>query len=406
MLALRIALRYLFSRKSHGAVNIISAVSVGGVAVAVAAMVVVMSVFNGFRYLAESKLSRIDPDLAVVPAGGKVFAGADSLAAVLRGIGGVASAEPVLTEQAFASVEEKQMPVTLRGMTRAGIAASGIGGAVIDGEPFPDGRGALLSVGAAVGLNVRPSTGLPVAVFEPRRVGRVNPSTPGAAFRSDTLEVGGVFQIEQEEYDRDLVVAPLPVVRRLLDYDTEASSLALTLAPDADFAKVRGEVEAALPDGLKTLDRREQQADAFRMIEVEKWITFMMLAFILAVASFNIVSTLSMLVIEKEANMGVLRAIGGSRSFISGIFANQGWLVTVAGGVVGMVAGSALVLGQQHFGWVKLQAADMALLSVDSYPVRLACGDLAVVAAAVLLGAVIMAAVAGAMAAKKSEGVS
>lgn len=401
MLALRIALRYLFSRKSHGAVNIISAVSVGGVAVAAAAMVIVMSVFNGFSGLAESKLSRIDPDLAVVPAEGKVFAGADSLAAVLRGIDGVASAEPVLYEQAFASVDEKQMPVTLRGMTPAGLAASGLGEAVIDGEFAPGGGSALLSVGVALGLNVRPSMGLPVAVFEPRRLGRVNPSNPASAFRSDSLAVGGVFQIEQEEYDRDLLVVPLDVARRLLDYDTEATSLAVTLVAGADLSDTRKRVEAALPAGLGTLDRREQQADAFRMIEVEKWITFVMLAFILAVASFNIVSTLSMLVIEKEPNIGVMRAMGGSRRFISSVFASQGWLITVAGGAAGMALGSALVLCQQQFGWVRLQAADPALLSVDSYPVRLDAGDLAVTAAVVILGAMIMAAIAGALAARK-----
>lgn len=401
MLALRIALRYLFSKKSHGAVNIISAVSVGGVAVAAAAMVIVMSVFNGFSSLAEAKLSRVDPDLAVVPVEGKVFAGADSLAAVLRRVEGVASAEPVLTEQAFASVDEKQMPVTLRGMTPAGLASSGIGEAVIDGEFAPGSRSALLSVGAAMGLNVRPSMGLPVAVFEPRRLGRVNPSNPAAAFRADSLGVAGVFQIEQEEYDRDLLVAPLAVVRDLLDYDSEASSLALMLVSGADFSEVRRGVEAALPAGLRALDRREQQADAFRMIEVEKWITFVMLAFILAIASFNIVSTLSMLVIEKQPNMAVMRAIGGSRRFISSVFANQGWLVTVAGGAIGMALGSALVLCQQHFGWVKLQAADPALLSIDSYPVRLETADLAVIAAVILFGAIIMAAIAGAIAAKK-----
>ena len=402
MLSLRVALRYLFSRKSHGAVNIISAVSVGGVAVAAAAMVIIMSVFNGFSGLAESKLSRIDPDLSVVPTEGKVFAGADSLAALLRRIDGVASAEPVLTEQAFAAVEEKQMPVTLRGTTPAGLAASGLGEAVIDGAFSPGADAALLSVGTALGLNVRPAMGIPVAVFEPRRLGRVNPSNPATAFRADSLSVGGVFQIEQEEYDRDLLVAPLAMVRRLLDYDSEASSLSLMLAPGADFKAVRAEVDKALPPGLEALDRRQQQADAFRMIEVEKWITFVMLAFILAVASFNIVSTLSMLIIEKQQNIGVMRAMGGSRRFISSIFANQGWLVTVAGGVFGIILGSALVLCQQHFGWVKLQAADPAMLSVDSYPVRLDCGDLAVTGAVILLGALIMAAVAAAISYKKA----
>lgn len=403
MLALRIALRYLFSRKSHGAVNIISAVSVGGVAVAAAAMVIVLSVFNGFTGLAESKLSLVDPDLAVVPSEGKVFAGADSLCGVLRRVEGVSSAEPVLTEQAFAAVDEKQMPVTLRGMTPEGLAASGLGAAVIDGAFAPATDGALLSVGAAMGLNIRPSMGLPIALFEPRRVGRVNPANPAAAFRADSLAVEGVFQIQQEEYDRDLVVVPLAVARSLLDYDTEATCVAVMVDPEADLGTVREEVAKRLPAGLVALDRREQQAAAFRMIEVEKWITFLMLAFILVIASFNIVSTLSMLIIEKEPNMGVIKAMGGSRRFVSSIFANQGWLVTVAGGALGMLLGSALVLCQQHFGWVKLQAPDPAMLSIESYPVRLAASDLCVTAAVIIAGGMIMAAIAGAIAAKKAS---
>lgn len=403
MLSLRVALRYLFSRKSHGAVNIISAVSVGGVAVAAAAMIVVMSVFNGFSQLAESKLSRIDPDLAIVPVEGKVFAQADSLAAIIRGINGVASAEPVLVEQAFASAGEKQMPVTLRGVTPAGMTDSGMGGAVIDGIMNPaDSSLALLSVGVAMGLNIRPRDALPVKIFEPRRLGRVNPSNPATAFRVDSLAVGGVLQIEQEEYDRDLLVAPLPMVRRLLDYrDGEASALAVMLAQGADIKDVRGRIGHSIPATLAILDRREQQADAFRMIEVEKWITFVMLAFILAVASFNIVSTLSMLVIEKEPNMAVMRAMGGSRRFISAIFANQGWLVTLAGGAIGLIFGSGLVLCQEHFGWVKLQAADPSLLAIDAYPVRLDYGDVVLAFVAIILGAIIMAAIAGAIAAKK-----
>ncbi len=403
MLSLRVALRYLFSRKSHGAVNIISAVSVGGVAVAAAAMIVVMSVFNGFSQLAESKLARIDPDLAVVPVRGKVFAGSDSLAALLRGVPGVASAEPVLVEQAFASVGEKQMPVTLRGVTPAGMTDSGMGDAVIDGVMVPaDSSLALLSVGVAMGLNIRPGDNLPIKIFEPRRLGRVNPSNPATAFRADSLAVGGVLQIEQEEYDRDLLVAPLPMVRRLLDYyDGEASMLAVMVAPGADVKTVRAAIGPLLPPSLTALDRREQQADAFRMIEVEKWITFVMLAFILAVASFNIVSTLSMLVIEKEPNMAVMKAMGGSRRFVSSIFANQGWLVTLAGGAIGLFLGSVLVLCQEHFGWVKLQAADPSLLAIDAYPVCLDFGDVALSACAICLGAIIMAAIAGAIAAKK-----
>lgn len=399
---MRIALRYLFSRKSHNAINVISAVSVASVAVATAAMVIVLSVFNGFASLSERQLGKLDPPLAVAPAQGKVFAAGDSLCKVLDALPEVGTASGVLTEQAFAVTPECQMPVILKGIDYDYIDASHLDDIIIDGHavifPLPgEWSGAIFSPGAAIGLNTRPESPWPVNVYLPRRLGRYNPANPAASFYADTLACMGVFSVEQQEYDRNLILVRLCMVQALLDYtDDELSQIALWPAPGVTVAEMHSAVRRALDASpstapLRLLYRMEQQPDLFRMIAVEKWITFAMLAFILVIASFNIVSTLSMMVLEKEPNMAVLRAMGATPAFISRIFGAQGALITLAGGLAGILAGSLLVLGQSRFGWVRLQTSDPALLMVDAYPVVLRLSDLLTVTLFLLAASLLIA---------------
>lgn len=399
MLSLRIAFRYLVSRKSHGTVNTISAISVAAVAVAAAAMIIVLSVFNGFSSLAAGKLSRLDPDYMLVPVKGKTIAAADSLCALLRSIPGVASAEPEITEQAFATTPQgRRMGLIVKGMTPAGLAASGLGGVIIDGDGSLAVTDSLLppsiiSVGTAVSLNLRPSVDLcDFTLYEPRRLARVNPANPMGAFRSIPLQATGVYQIEQEEYDKDMVIIPYAVASRLLDYPSSvASSVAVQLRSGASASSVASALEkVAAERSFRVLDRFRQQQAAFRMIAVEKWITFLMLGFILLIASFNIVSTLYMMMLEKQANMRILHAMGATRVFVARIFVSQGWLIVVLGGVAGIILGSLLVLGQQHFGWIKLSAADPSLMAVDSYPVVLSAGDILTTLLTVLAVAILI----------------
>ena len=399
MLSLRIAFRYLVSRKSHGTVNTISAISVAAVAVAAAAMIIVLSVFTGFSSLAAGKLARLEPDYMLVPVKGKTIAAADSLCALLRSIPGVASAEPEITEQAFATTPQgRRMGLIVKGMTPAGLAASGLGGVIIDGDGSLAVTDSLLppsiiSVGTAVSLNLRPSVDLcDFTLYEPRRLARVNPANPMGAFRSIPLQATGVYQIEQEEYDKDMVIIPYAVASRLLDYPSSvASSVAVQLRSGASASSVASALEkVAAERSLRVLDRFRQQQAAVRMIAVEKWITFLMLGFILLIASFNIVSTLYMMMLEKQANMRILHAMGATRAFVARIFVSQGWLIVVLGGVAGIILGSLLVLGQQHFGWIKLSAADPSLMAVDSYPVVLSAGDILTTLLAVLAVAILI----------------
>ena len=392
MLALRIALRYLFAPKAHRAVNVISVISIAGVAVATMAIVVVLSVFNGFTSLAGDRLGKVDPDLKVIPVDGKTFAGADSVAYAIASLHDVASAMPVLTERALLVAPEAQMPVRLIGIDPVEYGAPGIEETLIDGvyatDAFVGGdtvAAVQLSVGTALQSRLRPGGESMATIYVPRRTGRINPANPAAAYRTMDAAVSGVFQVDQPEYDTDCIFVPLQRLRNLLEYSHEdASSINVALQPGADEESVQKSVESLLGPEFRVLPREMQQADTFRMISIEKWVTFLMLVFILLIASFNIVSTLSLLVIEKRENMLTLRALGASRGTVRAVFADLGWLITAAGGVVGAVLGVVLSLLQEHFGFIKLDG-DPQALSVDSYPVRLEWPDVAAVVLTVFI---------------------
>lgn len=354
------------------------------------ATVVVLSVFNGFTGLAESRLGRIDPQLKVLPAQGKVFADADSLAAVIAAVPGVMQALPVLVERGLVVMGESQMPVRLMGADFDDDTTGAFISTLIDGVYATDAvagadsiPASQIAVGVAMRTGLRPADGNIASIYVPRRLGRINPANPAAAYRRLPMAVSGVFQIDQPEYDTDFVVVPLGALRSLLEYTgAEASAINIACVAGADESAVQKNIEALAGDAFRVLPRRLQQAETFRMIAVEKWITFLMLVFILLIASFNIVSTLSLLIIEKRANMETLRALGAPRSAIVDIFVHLGTLITASGGVAGLVLGVALAAAQQHFGFIKLDG-DPAALSVDAYPVRLLWSDVAIVAAAV-----------------------
>lgn len=385
MLALRIALRYLTAKKSHAAVNIISMISMAGIAVAVMSMVCVLSVFNGFTDLASSRLSAIDPCVKITPRDGAVISDGDSMSRVVSSVPGVACVRQVLEQRALAVSYGDQMPVRVRGIEEGYSDVSSLSGLVIDGEmnDSPSSRCALLSVGVAVHTGARPLSEFPFLLTVPRRLGRINPAFPMAAFRTDTLMVSGVFQTNQGEYDEDLVFIPLQSARTLFDYTSEASSLDIAVDSGYDIAGVVDAIRARIGRGYIVADRLQQEA-SFRMIEIEKWITFLMLLFVLVMASFNILSTMSMLIIEKEDNMRILTALGASRAMLRSIFLQQGMLIALVGGMIGIVSGAALSLLQQHFGIISL-GGDPSQMSIEYYPCRLSVTDLLLSSAVVLV---------------------
>ncbi len=350
-----------------------------GVAVATMAIVCVLSVFNGFSDLAHSRISLFDPQLKVEPAHGKIIVNADSVAAVISDIDGVAMSVPSVSEQALAMYGGRQMPIKLMGVTDDYQSVTGINNTVIDGRfALSDcfyGSAAVISVGTAMRLGTYAGAPDVMSLYVPRRLGKINPANPMAAFRSDSVGVAGVFEVNQSDHDAETVIVSLDVARRLLDMDHEASSVDVALESGADENKVRQAIVEATGCGFTVKNRLEQEEESLRMISIEKWITFVMLAFILLIASFNVISTLSMLIIEKKDNMATLRALGARSSMIRGIFMREGWIISAIGGVTGLLLGVGLCVLQQTFGLIRL-GGDAAKLSVTAYPVRVEAYDI------------------------------
>lgn len=380
---LRIALRYLLAKRGRNVVSVISLISVTGVGVAAMAIVCVLSVFNGFAILARSQTDTLIPDLRVDPLYGKAIGGIDSVTALISAVPHVRAVVPVLEERALAKCGSRQMPVRIKGVTDNYANVTSIDRVVKSDGMFvlSDsvlGPVATLSVGSAVGLQVRPGVDSYVDIYVPRRRGRINPANPSASFLSGMFAVGGVFQADDAETDADLVLLPFGEAARLLDRDNAASAIEIGLEPGADADNVADVLRERLGNTLSVSTRRQQQQTSMRMIAIEKWITFAMLAFILTIASFNIISTLSMMVIEKTDNIRTLYAMGATRSFIGSIFRYEGWLISLAGGAGGVVAGVVLCLMQQWFGFIKL-GGDHQVMVTDVYPVRVEVVDILVV---------------------------
>lgn len=395
MLSLRIALRYLFARKSHTAVNVITMISMAGIAVATLAMVCVMSVFNGFTDLALERVSAVDPDLRITAADGRVIERADSLAEAVGRLRCVSMAAPVLEQKALAIVDEAEIPVTVKGVPPGYKAMNALSTLVIDGEMIDPSDTAyaaegytrpmaLLSVGAAISTGARPSLERTMQLVAPRRTGRINPALPLAAFITDTLFVSGVYQTNDQKHDEDYVIVPLGVARRLFEYTSQASSVEIQLNPCCHEGDAAAEIRNMLGEGYAVADRLEQQETSFKMIKVEKWITFSMLLFVLVMASFNILSTMSMLIIEKEDNMRILSALGASSGMIRRIFLDEGVLIALIGGLSGLALGAVLALLQQHFGLIAL-GGDHSQMSVVAYPCHLLLPDLLLILLVVIV---------------------
>ena len=329
----------------------ISVVSICGMAVATAAIICVLSVFNGFRQTITDRLDVLTPDILVSPAKGKVFDEADSIAARFRMIPGVATSTPVLADNALAICHAQEMPVFLKGVTG-----------------FKSQNAAEISIGTAAGLGAQIDDN--ILLFAPRREGRVNLSNPAASFITDSVSVIDIFQTNRSETDQNTIITDIETVRELLQYDGEASSIEINAKVGANISSIINTLKEDLGAKYIVKDRLQQQEMDFRMISIEKWITFLLLFFILVIASFNVISSLSMLVLDKEKSIGTLRALGFSRRGIGSVFFWQSVFVTGIGGAAGIALGVMLTLLQQHFGLIRLQGDPESLL-VTSYPVQL-----------------------------------
>lgn len=374
----------------------IASVSIAGVAIATAAVVCVLSVFNGFRSVLQNKFDTMAPDLVVTPVKGKVFEN-DSLLNVIQGMPGVKLVMPVVTDKALAVYGGRELPVTIKGVDPELMAEStGIMQTILPGGKMPDPYyeempdfeyyedyeewllntpkpEALPAIGTAVRLG-NLMEGVDFMLFAPRREGRYNPANPAASFVSDSVTVTGIFETKQRDYDEDMVIVPIGLARHLFQYDDEASSFEITVAQDASYSDVKKNILNTLGNSLKVQDRTEMQEVNFRMVNIEKWVSFLLLAFILMIAGFNIISTMTMLVLEKRRQMSVMNAIGMRRGRIGRVFSNESLMVSLSGGLIGIVLGVILCWLQQEFGIIKL-AGDPSKLMMNVYPVKLIWTD-------------------------------
>ena len=368
-----IARRYLFSKKSTHAINIISGISVAGVAVATMALVVTLSVFNGFHDLVASFFTQMDPQLKVLPVRGKTAAADDPLLVKMRQLPEIDVATDALEDQALAVYGDRQMMVKVKGVDDNFDRLTHIR-EILEGDGEFDLHAADIDYGIP-GLGIAYQLGLgytytePLKIFAPRRQGQVNVANPMDGFVEDELfSPGVVFCMKQGKYDKHYILTSIAFTRRLFDQEGRLSSLELRLKPGSDFERVKSELQQIGGDRFRVLDRYEQQDDTFRIMKVEKLLAYIFLTFILVIACFNIIGSLSMLIIDKRDDVVTLRNLGASDRQITRVFLFEGRMISAIGAVVGIAVGLLLCWLQQAYGLVRLGASEGNFV-VNAYPV-------------------------------------
>lgn len=365
----------------------ISAISVCGIAIATMAMVVVLSVFNGFGGIVEGMFSAFDPDLKITVKEGKVFDYHTTDFDKVLQIEEIKMISESLEENALLTFDGQQVPVVLKGVSEDFNLMTEMEKLMIDGafklrEDVVD--YVTLGAGLAISLGARPGFINPIEIFAPKRDVRVNLANPSTAFTTGYAQIGGVFSLNSPQYDEQMAIIPISLARELLNYENEITSLNIKLLPNASVKRVKRNMQNILGDGFLVEDRYEQQRESYRMLQIEKWVTFLILAFILLIAVFNVVGSLSMLIVEKKDDIKSLTNMGASKTMIANIFMYEGWLITFIGIVAGIVVGLILCILQQQFGFIRLSDTPGAYI-IDSYPVIVKLTDIFVVFAVVSL---------------------
>jgi lipoprotein-releasing system permease protein/zinc transport system substrate-binding protein len=385
-LSFYIAKRYLFSKKSHNAINIISLVAVCGITIATMAAVCTLSVFNGFQGLVSDMFSAFDPELKITPVKGKVFNPATDLFLSIGALPEIEAISESLEDNALVVYHERQVPVVLIGVSDNFATLADFESLLIDGKLDLKNEVsyfALLGLGLANNLGVNAGFVFPMEIFAPKRNVPVNLANPSNSFASDYAYIGGVFRVNQPVYDENYLIVPIDLARDLFDYESEVSALELKLKANVNADQVQAKIQKMLGADFMVKNRYQQQESTFKMVSIEKWVSFLLLCFILLIAVFNIISSLSMLIIEKQADVAMLRNLGANNRLISRIFLFEGWMISAFGAVSGIVLGILLCLGQMYFGWLKLGTGGNFL--VEAYPVIVSSTDLIFILITVLV---------------------
>ena len=378
-----IARRYLFSKKSTHAINVISGISVVGVAVATMALVVTLSVFNGFHDLVASFLTSFDPQLKVTPVKGKSVAADDPRLTQIRELPQVDVATECMEDQALALYDGHQAMITLKGVDDNFDQLTHIG-EILVGEGEFELHAADMHYGI-VGIRLAETLGMgytfekPLKIFAPRREGQLDMTAPEEGFVEDDLYSPGVlFCVRQAKYDKNYIITSLGFARRVFEQQGMVSSLELRLKPGSDFEAVKKEMQKIAGDDFYVKDRFEQQDETFKIMKIEKLIAYVFLTFILIVACFNIIGSLSMLIIDKKDDVVTLRNLGASDLVITRIFLFEGRLISVLGAVIGISVGLLLCWLQQTYGLVKLGSSSGSFV-INAYPVSVHPEDILII---------------------------
>lgn len=383
-----IAKRYLFAKKSHNVINVISGISVAGIALASFALICTLSVFNGFNDLVATLFTKFDPELKIVSTQGKLFNTDNSKIQDLSDLPFVEEYSFSLEEQALIQYRNSQQIITIKGVEESFYATSGI-------EDILRGNGIFmladevcnygipgLGIISKLGSGIQPAE--PFKLYVPKQGERVNMINAAANFNSCNIYSPGVaFQVNQAKYDENYLLVSLDVAENLTGYNNQATAIELKLSDNISVKKAKKRIAALLGTDFKVLDRYEQQEDIFKVVKLEKFISYLFLTFILLIACFNIISSLIMLMIEKQADTEILRSLGADKSTTTQIFVYDGILISMIGAVSGVVLGTIAALMQQHFGFIPLGTNGGFI--VDAYPVNLKIEDIVLVLATVLV---------------------
>ena len=384
-----IARRYLFSKKSTNAINVISMISMAGVIVATMALIIVLSVFNGFHDLVATFFTQFDPQLKVVPVEGKDAPSDDPVLMEIRQLPEVDVATESVEDMALAIYEGHQAMVTVKGVDDNFMELTHINEIVYgDGEfqlHAADLEYGTLGIRLAQELGTGARFGNYLHIYAPRRDGQLDLSNPQDGFEVDSLiSPGVVFATRQGKYDKSYILAPIGFARRLFDQQGMLTSLELRLKPGSNLEAVKKRMRSIANGKYKVLDRFEQQADTFKIMQIEKFIAYIFLTFILIVACFNIIGSLSMLIIDKREDVVTLRNLGANDKQISSIFLFEGRLIVAIGATVGVALGLLLCWLQQRFGLVGMGGSS-GMFVVNAYPVSVHYQDVLLVFFTVLV---------------------
>lgn len=404
-LSLYIAKRYLFSKKSHQVINIISGVAVAGVALATMAMVCTLSVFNGFQGIVEKQFTAFDPQIKITAADGKYFDASDERITAVTALPQVHIATQSIEDKAMVQYEGQQAMIILKGVEDSFEHLTDIDKVIIGNGSFilKDSTASYAVPGA--GLVSALNSGIyhtkPLEVYAPRRGKRVSLSNPASNFNRGELYSSGItFTVQQPKYDNNYLLTSIDFARKIFSRRAnEVSSIEILLHEGSNEQAVKKEIERLLGKEYLVHDRYQQQEDIFRIMKIEKFISYIFLSFILLIACFNIIGSLSMLVIEKRRDVDTLRSMGARDSLITNIFITEGAMISILGAMIGIVIGLVLCLAQEHLGILSMGGGNNFV--VDSYPVEVEAHDVMMIFATVLIVSLIAVGVPTRIIAKK-----